>query len=57
MRALDIDMSFIRLPSGTVKDGHVLEKNFTVGVGPLDRILLWCQRWMEMDRVVGKSWF
>jgi hypothetical protein len=57
MRALDIDMSFIRLLSGTVKDGHVLEKNFTVGVGPLDRILLWCQRWMEMDRVVGKSWF
>lgn len=57
MLTLDIDVSFIRLPSGTVKDGHVLEKNFTVGVGSLDRILLWCQRWMEMNEIVGKQWF
>jgi hypothetical protein len=57
MHTLDIDMSFIRLLSGAVKDGHVLEKNFTVGVGPLDRVLLWCQRWMKTDSIVGKQWF
>jgi hypothetical protein len=57
MHTLDIDMSFVRLPSGAVKNGHVLEKNFTVGVGPLDRVLLWCQGWMKMDGIVGKQWF
>jgi hypothetical protein len=57
MHTLDIDMSSVRLLSGAVKDGHVLEENFTVGVGALDGVLLWCQRWMKMDRVVREQWF
>jgi hypothetical protein len=44
MHTLDIDMSSVRLLSGAVKDGHVLEKNFTVGVGALDGVLFWCVR-------------
>jgi len=50
---LDVDIPFVRLPTSAVKDAHVLKKDLTLRVSALDGILLRCQRWMEMDDIVG----